>query len=68
MDTGTRNPGVDDFLLGEQKWLKELLSLRAIALESGLTEALKWGKPCYMLDRRTSPSCFPSRTPAPSAF
>lgn len=51
METGTRNPGVDDFLLGETTWLKELLSLRAIALESGLTEALKWGKPCYMLDK-----------------
>lgn len=51
METGTRNPSVDDFLLGEQKWLKELLSLRAIALESGLTETLKWGKPCYMLEK-----------------
>lgn len=51
METGTRNPSVDDFLLGEQRWLKELLSLRAIALESGLTEALKWGKPCYMLEK-----------------
>jgi uncharacterized protein YdeI (YjbR/CyaY-like superfamily) len=51
MEPGTRNPSVDDFLLGEQKWLKELLSLRAIALESGLTETLKWGKPCYMLEK-----------------
>jgi uncharacterized protein YdeI (YjbR/CyaY-like superfamily) len=50
MDTGTRNPSVDDFLLGEKKWPAELLYLRGIALESGLTETIKWGKPCYMLE------------------
>jgi uncharacterized protein YdeI (YjbR/CyaY-like superfamily) len=50
METGTRNPSVDDFLLGEKKWPAELLYLRGIALESGLSETLKWGKPCYMLE------------------
>ena len=28
-------------------WPQELKKLRAILLESGLTEELKWGVPCY---------------------
>ena len=31
---------------------KPLAVLRAIVLESGLTETVKWGSPCYMLDDR----------------
>jgi uncharacterized protein YdeI (YjbR/CyaY-like superfamily) len=30
-------------------WHKELLILRSMALESGYTEELKWGMPCYTL-------------------
>jgi uncharacterized protein YdeI (YjbR/CyaY-like superfamily) len=29
---------------------KALSALRTIVLESGLTETMKWGSPCYMLD------------------
>jgi uncharacterized protein YdeI (YjbR/CyaY-like superfamily) len=32
------------------RWAKELVALRALALETGLTEQLKWGSPCYTLD------------------
>ncbi len=31
-------------------WTEALVQLRAILLESGLTEAMKWGSPCYALD------------------
>lgn len=41
------NRKVDIFLSKEKKWPEELAKLRAIILESGLTEELKWGQPCY---------------------
>ena len=41
------NPKVDAFLTKAQKWQKEMKKLRSIALDCGLTEELKWGKPCY---------------------
>jgi uncharacterized protein YdeI (YjbR/CyaY-like superfamily) len=44
------NPKVDAFLEREEKWRPEFEALRAILLESGLTEELKWGQPCYALD------------------
>src|SRR6185295_18734952 len=44
------NPLVNAFLKREDKWRAEFEKLRAILLESGLTEELKWGQPCYSLD------------------
>ncbi|MBN9162448.1 MAG: hypothetical protein BGO98_04765 [Myxococcales bacterium 68-20] len=44
------NPKVDAFLKREDKWRAELEKLREILLGSGLTEELKWGQPCYVLD------------------
>lgn len=44
---GKTNPKVDRYFKKAKKWQEELLQLRAIVLESGLTEELKWGKPCY---------------------
>ncbi len=44
------NPKVDSFLKRQDKWRPELEKLRAILLETGLTEELKWGQPCYALD------------------
>ena len=44
------NPKVDAFLKREDTWRSEFEILRAILLESGLTEDLKWGQPCYALD------------------
>jgi uncharacterized protein YdeI (YjbR/CyaY-like superfamily) len=44
------NPKVDAFLKRQDKWRAEFEKLRAILLDSGLTEDLKWGQPCYALD------------------
>ena len=41
------NPKVDAYLQETATWRKETEALRAIALSCGLTEELKWGKPCY---------------------
>jgi uncharacterized protein YdeI (YjbR/CyaY-like superfamily) len=41
------NPKVDGFLNRAGKWQEEFKKLRAIALDCGLDEELKWGKPCY---------------------
>jgi uncharacterized protein YdeI (YjbR/CyaY-like superfamily) len=42
------NPKVDEFLSKAKKWQEEFEKLRMIILDCGLTEELKWGKPCYM--------------------
>jgi uncharacterized protein YdeI (YjbR/CyaY-like superfamily) len=41
------NPKVDFFFEKESKWQKEYQQMRAIALDCGLDEDLKWGQPCY---------------------
>lgn len=41
------NPKVDAYISKASKWQKETVKLRAILLDCGLTEELKWGKPCY---------------------
>jgi uncharacterized protein YdeI (YjbR/CyaY-like superfamily) len=41
------NPEVDLFLSKAPKWREEFEKLRMIVLDCGLTEELKWGKPCY---------------------
>src|SRR5580658_1300518 len=41
------NPKVDAYITEERKWRKESERLRKISLGCGLTEELKWGKPCY---------------------
>ncbi len=41
------NPEVDAFLSEAKKWQEEMEKLRMIILGCGLTEELKWGKPCY---------------------
>lgn len=40
------NPKADFFFDKDSKWQKEYKQLRAIALDCGLTEELKWGVPC----------------------
>jgi uncharacterized protein YdeI (YjbR/CyaY-like superfamily) len=42
------NPKVDWFFEKEKRWHDEVAKLRAIVLNCGLTEELKWGNPCYM--------------------
>lgn len=41
------NPKVDFFFEKAKKWRDEFKKLRQICLDCGLTEELKWGKPCY---------------------
>ncbi|MGE3172691.1 MAG: YdeI family protein [Planctomycetota bacterium] len=43
----TTNRDVDAFLRRAPQWQDELRTLRAILLDCGLDESLKWGKPCY---------------------
>ncbi len=41
------NPKVDSHIKRSEKWPDEMTDLRRILLDSGLTEEIKWGKPCY---------------------
>jgi uncharacterized protein YdeI (YjbR/CyaY-like superfamily) len=45
------NPKVDGYLRKAKKWQEEMTKLRRISLDSGLTEELKWGKPCYTFQK-----------------
>jgi uncharacterized protein YdeI (YjbR/CyaY-like superfamily) len=45
------NPKVDGYLRKAKKWQKEMEKLRKISLACGLTEELKWGKPCYTFQK-----------------
>lgn len=44
------NPKVDFYFTKNKKWQKEIEQVRKIVLDTGLTEELKWGCPCYMLE------------------
>ena len=45
------NPKVDGYLRKAKKWQEEMEKLRRISLDCRLTEELKWGKPCYTLQK-----------------
>lgn len=45
------NPKVDSFIERAKQWQEEYKKLRSITLDSGLTEELKWGVPCYTLGK-----------------
>jgi uncharacterized protein YdeI (YjbR/CyaY-like superfamily) len=45
------NPKVDFFFSKAKKWREEFEKLRTIVLDCGLTEELKWGKPCYTFQK-----------------
>src|SRR5215469_3184339 len=45
------NPKVDRFLNKTKKWRNEFEKLRMVCLDCGLTEELKWGKPCYTFQK-----------------
>jgi uncharacterized protein YdeI (YjbR/CyaY-like superfamily) len=47
----TMNPKVDFFFSKAKKWKEEFERLRAIVLDCGLSEDLKWGKPCYTFQK-----------------
>ena len=41
------NPKVDAYIGRSEKWPDEMAALRAILLKCGLSEDIKWGKPCF---------------------
>lgn len=41
------NAKVDAYIARSDKWPEEMAALRQILLRAGLTEDLKWAKPCY---------------------
>lgn len=45
------NPSVDEFLEKIDKWQSELSLVRNILLDCQLVETIKWGQPCYMLNK-----------------
>jgi uncharacterized protein YdeI (YjbR/CyaY-like superfamily) len=45
------NPKVDWFFDKAAQWQEEYIKLRAICLDCGLTEELKWGCPCYTFEK-----------------
>jgi uncharacterized protein YdeI (YjbR/CyaY-like superfamily) len=45
------NPEVDWFFTKAAKWQKEYSVLRMLVIACGLTEELKWGCPCYSLQK-----------------
>jgi len=47
MTKSRMNPKVDGYMKKSKKWQAETEKLRKISLDCGLTEELKWGKPCY---------------------
>lgn len=46
-----KNPKVDAYLKKAKQWQAEFVKLREIALSCGLTEDLKWYKPCYSFEQ-----------------
>lgn len=51
MANNEMNPKADFYFDKSEKWEKELAQLRKLVLSCGLTEELKWGCPCYMLEK-----------------
>ncbi len=45
------NPRVNQYLRRAKKCQEEMEKLRRISLGCGLTEELKWGKPCYTFQK-----------------
>jgi len=45
------NPKVDFFFSKAKKWQEEFEKLRTVILGCGLTEELRWGKPCYTFQK-----------------
>ena len=50
MKKSKTNPKVDWYFNKAGKWQEEINKLRTIILDTGLTEELKWGCPCYSLE------------------
>jgi uncharacterized protein YdeI (YjbR/CyaY-like superfamily) len=52
MNNSVINPKVDFYFNKVTKWQEEYEKLRMIVLDSQLTEELKWGVPCYTLQKK----------------
>ncbi len=50
MTMSTRDPKVEAFVGRAKAWRGEMEKVRAILLESGLDEEIKWGKPCFAFE------------------
>jgi uncharacterized protein YdeI (YjbR/CyaY-like superfamily) len=48
---GATNPKVDWYFTKATRWQKEVNKLRKIILDCQLSEDLKWGNPCYTLQK-----------------
>lgn len=46
------NPKVDWYFNKATRWQEEFERLRTLLLATGLTEELKWGHPCYTLEKK----------------
>lgn len=46
------NPKVDAFIGRQDQWQAEMTALRPVLLGSGLSEEIKWGKPCFSHEGR----------------
>ncbi len=46
-----KNPKVDEYLSKAKKWQEEMEKLRAIILDCGLSEEIKWRLPCYTFQK-----------------
>lgn len=45
-----RSQKVDEYIARSDGWPQEIAALRPVLLRCGLSEDLKWGKPCYSID------------------
>ena len=50
MPNSNMNPKVDAFFREATQWRDVMTKLRSIILDCGLTEELKWSKPCYAFE------------------
>lgn len=44
---GISDPRIDRYLAKDRPWRDEMVALRSLLLDEGLSEALKWRAPCY---------------------
>ena len=51
MSKSKKNSTVDKYLSKNTMWKNETEKLRTIIINCGLTEELKWGKPCYLFEK-----------------
>ncbi len=53
MTKSIMNPAVNKFFTEADQWQEVMIKLRKILLDCGLTEELKWSKPCFSFQEST---------------